>query len=113
MRQLGVRIDKDGSDLVVHGVARNGLITPDDPLDCGNSGTTMRLLSGIVAGAGIEATLIGDESLSGRTMKRIIDPLRSMGAQIEASDNELHRLILSPITASSRCGIRCQLPALS
>ena len=96
MRQLGVRIDKDGSDLVVHGVGRSGLKTPEDPLDCGNSGTTMRLLSGIVAGAGIEATLIGDESLSARTMKRIIDPLRSMGAVIEASDNEYAPIIIKP-----------------
>lgn len=96
MRQLGVRIDKDGSDLVVHGAGRDGLKTPEDPLDCGNSGTTMRLLSGIVAGAGIEATLIGDESLSARTMKRIIDPLRSMGAVIEASDNEYAPIQIKP-----------------
>lgn len=96
MRQLGVRIDKDGSDLVVHGVGRNGFKTPEDPLDCGNSGTTMRLLSGIAAGAGIEATLIGDESLSARTMKRIIDPLRSMGAVIDASENDYAPIIIKP-----------------
>jgi len=96
MRQLGVRIDKDGSELVVHGVGRNGFKTPEDPLDCGNSGTTMRLLSGIVAGAGIEATLIGDESLSARTMKRIIDPLRSMGVIIEASENEYAPIRIKP-----------------
>jgi 3-phosphoshikimate 1-carboxyvinyltransferase len=96
MRQLGVRIDKDGNELVVHGVGRNGLKSPEDPLDCGNSGTTMRLLSGIVAGAGIKATLIGDKSLSGRTMKRIIDPLRSMGAVIEASDDEFAPIEIMP-----------------
>lgn len=96
MRQLGVRIDKDGNDLVVHGVGRSGLTSPEDPLDCGNSGTTMRLLSGIVAGAGVEATLIGDESLSARTMKRIINPLRSMGAVIEASDNEYAPIQIKP-----------------
>ncbi|WP_340105353.1 3-phosphoshikimate 1-carboxyvinyltransferase [Rhodohalobacter sp. 8-1] len=96
MRQLGVRIDKDDDNLVVHGVGRNGLKTPEDPLDCGNSGTTMRLLSGIVAGAGIESTLIGDESLSARTMKRIIDPLRSMGAVIEAADNEFAPIKIKP-----------------
>jgi len=101
MRQLGVRIDKSGNELVVHGVGRNGLKPPADPLDCGNSGTTMRLLSGIVAGAGIEASLIGDESLSARTMKRIIDPLRQMGANIEASEDEY-----APIRLLAHKGIR-------
>lgn len=96
MRQLGVQIDKDGSTLVVHGVGRNGLKTPEDPLDCGNSGTTMRLLSGILAGAGVKASLIGDESLSSRTMKRIIEPLRAMGAEIEAADDEFAPIRISP-----------------
>lgn len=96
MRQLGVRIDKEGRDLVVHGVGRNGLSAPDEPLDCGNSGTTMRLLSGIVAGAGIKATLMGDDSLSARTMKRIINPLRDMGASIEAADDEYAPIKISP-----------------
>jgi len=101
MRQLGVQIDKDGSTLVVHGVGRKGLKSPEDPLDCGNSGTTMRLLSGIVAGAGVKASLIGDKSLSSRTMKRIIEPLRAMGAVIEAADNEF-----APIQISPRKGIQ-------
>lgn len=96
MRQLGVQIDKDGSTLMVHGVGRKGLKTPEDPLDCGNSGTTMRLLSGIVAGAGVKASLIGDESLSARTMKRIIEPLRAMGAEIEAADDEFAPIQISP-----------------
>jgi 3-phosphoshikimate 1-carboxyvinyltransferase len=101
MRQLGVQIDKSGSSLVVHGVGRNGMQTPADPLDCGNSGTTMRLLSGILAGAGVEATLIGDESLSSRTMTRIIEPLRSMGAAIEARDDEY-----APLRLQSHKGIK-------
>ena len=101
MRQLGVRIEKNGRSLVVHGVGRDGLQTPDDPLDCGNSGTTMRLLSGILAGAGVEATLIGDESLSARTMTRILEPLRSMGATIEATDDEF-----APIRLKSHDGIK-------
>lgn len=101
MRQLGVQIDKDGSTLVVHGVGRKGLKSPEDPLDCGNSGTTMRLLSGIVAGAGVKASLIGDKSLSSRTMKRIIEPLRAMGAEIEAADDEF-----APIRISTHKGIK-------
>ncbi len=53
LQQLGVLIEKHGSTVTVHGVGRNGFKTPKEPLDCGNSGTTMRLLSGIVAGAGL------------------------------------------------------------
>lgn len=87
LQQLGVSIEKHGSTITVHGVGRNGFETPKESLDCGNSGTTMRLLSGIIAGAGLEVTLVGDESLSRRTMKRIISPLRMMGAKIEARDD--------------------------
>src|SRR5699024_4576476 len=62
--------------------------TPTADLDCGNSGTTMRLLSGILAGAGVESTVTGDESLSSRTMKRIINPLKEMGVEITAQNND-------------------------
>src|SRR5690606_14250167 len=55
---------------------------PGAPLDCGNSGTTMRLMTGILAGAGLPCELIGDESLSKRPMGRICEPLRTMGAQV-------------------------------
>ncbi|MBN2731533.1 MAG: 3-phosphoshikimate 1-carboxyvinyltransferase [Balneolaceae bacterium] len=88
LRQLGVSIQEEGDTIIVDGVGRNGFHTPDQPLDCGNSGTTMRLLSGIVGGAGISCTLTGDDSLSARTMKRIIDPLKEMGIKIEARDND-------------------------
>ncbi|MEX1136108.1 MAG: 3-phosphoshikimate 1-carboxyvinyltransferase [Balneolales bacterium] len=88
IRQLGVNVELDGEDVLIHGKGRFALRSPDADVDCGNSGTTMRLLSGIIAGAGIEATLIGDESLLKRTMKRIIDPLRMMGAEIVA-DNDV------------------------
>lgn len=87
LKQLGVPIEQDGSTVIIQGVGRDGFSRPTEPLDCGNSGTTMRLLSGIVAGAGMEATLIGDASLGRRTMKRIIQPLRMMGARIEARDD--------------------------
>lgn len=89
MRGLGIEIQEPGDNMViVHGVGRDGLQTPLKDLDCGNSGTTMRLLSGIIAGSGVSARLAGDESLSSRTMKRIIDPLRKMGATIEAREND-------------------------
>ncbi|MDR8393106.1 3-phosphoshikimate 1-carboxyvinyltransferase [Aliifodinibius sp. S!AR15-10] len=87
-RSLGVEIEEQGSTITVHGVGRDGLEEPEEDLDCGNSGTTMRLLSGIVAGAGISCTLVGDESLSARTMRRIIDPLEKMGAEFEARQGD-------------------------
>ncbi len=61
---------------------------PKEPIDCGNSGTTMRLLCGILASKGIEAVLVGDESLSKRPMKRVIEPLKTMGANIESLNND-------------------------
>lgn len=92
MRQLGVEItfeegdEDDAGIMVVNGVGLRGLKKPDGPLDCGNSGTTMRLLAGILAGQDFESEMIGDASLSSRPMKRIIDPLTLMGAQIESND---------------------------
>lgn len=97
-RKLGVTIREldDGDHTVeVEGVGRDGLQTPVDNLDCGNSGTTMRLLSGIIAGSGVTARLTGDDSLSARTMKRIIDPLKKMGAEIEARENDFAPLTIS------------------
>lgn len=98
MRMLGVPIRRQNNEdntVEVEGVGRKGLQQPDEDLDCGNSGTTMRLLSGIIAGAGISARLTGDESLSARTMKRIIDPLSKMGAHIKARDNDYAPLHIS------------------
>jgi 3-phosphoshikimate 1-carboxyvinyltransferase len=88
MKQLGVSIKENGEEVTVYGVGRDGFCNPAVPLDCGNSGTTMRLLSGIVGGAGISCTLTGDESLSVRTMKRIITPLRKMGIGVKARDDD-------------------------
>ena len=88
LRGLGLSIQENGSTVIVEGVGRDGFSPPNQSLDCGNSGTTMRLLSGIVGGAGVACTLTGDESLSKRTMKRIIDPLSRMGIQIKARDND-------------------------
>lgn len=97
LRKLGVTIkagDKQ-NEVTVEGVGRAGLCEPSDDLDCGNSGTTMRLLSGMIAGAGISARLVGDQSLSGRTMERIIVPLRHMGAMVKAQDDNYAPLKIS------------------
>ena len=83
LRQLGVRVPALGAELVVEGVGRPGLLAPRDPLDCGNSGTTARLLAGVVAGAGVTARFVGDRSLSRRPMRRVARPLEAMGAVIE------------------------------
>ncbi|PKD43828.1 3-phosphoshikimate 1-carboxyvinyltransferase [Rhodohalobacter barkolensis] len=96
LRQLGVSIQKKGNRVEIEGVGRDGFRPPESPLDCGNSGTTMRLLSGIMAGAGIKCKLIGDESLSSRTMKRIIDPLRQMGCDISGRDEEFAPIRIEP-----------------
>lgn len=111
LRRLGVDIEKNGDEVTIDGVGRSGFSTPDLPLDCGNSGTTMRLLSGIVAGAGIRCSLIGDESLSSRTMKRIIEPLKKMGCNIEGKNSEYAPLQISSHQGIS--GIRYPLPIAS
>lgn len=86
--QLGVRIETPSpSQRVVHGVGIDGLKAPDAPLDCGNAGTGMRLLAGLLAGQSFDCTLIGDESLSGRPMRRVTGPLSQMGARIDTQDD--------------------------
>jgi 3-phosphoshikimate 1-carboxyvinyltransferase len=82
--KLGLEYERSGRRLTVRGKGKNGLSLASEPLDCGNSGTTMRLISGILAGQPFETTLIGDESLSSRPMRRVIEPLTEMGANIES-----------------------------
>jgi 3-phosphoshikimate 1-carboxyvinyltransferase len=79
MRGLGVEVE----DAVVHGVGMRGLRGASAPLDCGNSGTTMRLLAGLLAAQGFESELVGDESLTKRPMERVVKPLREMGARAD------------------------------
>jgi 3-phosphoshikimate 1-carboxyvinyltransferase len=84
--RMGVRIDVPSSgERVVHGVGLHGLHVPEGALDCGNSGTAMRLLCGVMAGQGFDSVLTGDESLCRRPMRRVTDPLAGMGAEIETS----------------------------
>jgi 3-phosphoshikimate 1-carboxyvinyltransferase len=86
LRRLGVEIRREGSVVHVRGVGKTGFRAPEAPLDCGNSGTTMRLLAGVLAGQDFVSVLTGDESLSRRPMGRISDPLTRMGANIVATD---------------------------
>ena len=88
LRALGIQIDQPEPDvLVVHGKKRL-LTAPKEEIDCGNSGTTMRLLAGLLAGQTFESRLVGDASLSRRPMDRVIAPLRQMGAEIVAEGPE-------------------------
>ncbi len=85
-KAMGVRIEGpyDGH-VIVHGVGLRGLQAPREPLYLGNSGTSMRLLTGLLAGQDFDVELTGDASLSGRPMRRVIDPLAQMGAVVEAT----------------------------
>ena len=87
---MGVRIETpSASQRIVHGVGMEGLTAPRAPIDCGNAGTGMRLLAGLLAGQRFDSVLVGDESLSRRPMRRIIEPLTRMGAQVRAQSGDL------------------------
>jgi 3-phosphoshikimate 1-carboxyvinyltransferase len=86
MRSLGAEVDEDDDVLLVRGVGLGGLRPPDAPVDCGNAGTLMRLLAGLLAGTEGRFELVGDASLSSRPMARIAEPLRRMGATIETTE---------------------------
>ena len=83
-RQMGVEIEEQKDRILVHGRGLHGLSAPSSVLDCGNSGTTTRLISGILAGQSFSSQLTGDASIRKRPMGRIIRPLRQMGASIES-----------------------------
>jgi len=91
-RAMGIEIeegrDEKGGFIRVFGKGLRGLNKPDKPLDCGNSGTTTRLISGILAGQGFETRLTGDASLSRRPMRRIIEPLKAIGASIRSENKD-------------------------
>lgn len=87
-RQMGVEIYRDGDALCVDGKGWEGLRAPAAPINCGNSGTTMRLLSGLLAGRRFASQLQGDASLSQRPMQRVIDPLTRMGAHIKSKGGD-------------------------
>ena len=99
--QLGVRIEEEDTEVLVHGVGLSGFEAPNAPLDCGNSGTTMRLLAGVLAGQDFTSVLTGDESLRTRPMQRIIEPLELMGAQISSNEGYAPLTILGSSTLTA------------
>lgn len=94
MQALGIAIEKDDSEVRIEGRGLNGLRAPTGPLDAGNSGSTIRMLSGILAAQPFVTTIGGDESLSKRPMQRIITPLAQMGARIQARDGKFPPLTI-------------------
>lgn len=111
-RAMGVSIERHGEgEVVVHGVGLHGLAAPDGPLDLGNAGTGMRLMCGLMAGQPFDTVLTGDASLCSRPMGRVIDPLRLMGAKIDAQEGGRPPL---KITGGSQLkGIHYDLPMAS
>jgi len=94
-RSLGIKIELKGDKVIVNGKGLKGLTAPIDPIYLGNSGTSMRVIPGILAGQNFSSELTGDESLSKRPMKRIIDPLKMMGVDIETADGGLPPLVIN------------------
>src|SRR5204863_6455829 len=93
LRRLGVRISQAVSTVTVEGRSLK-LDAPTRDLDAGNSGTTVRMLSGILAGQAFESTFVGDASLSRRPMKRVIEPLRLLGASLSAREDNFLPLMI-------------------
>jgi len=87
LRDLGVKIEKTDNDLLIHGAKITDLSEPSGVLEVGNSGTSIRLMAGVLASTNFMSVISGDHSINNRPMKRIIDPLRSMGAAIFGRDN--------------------------
>lgn len=103
LQQLGVKIVHELDRFVIAGNGYYGLENSLIPLDCGNSGTTMRLLSGILAAQPFTSKLVGDESLSQRPMRRIIEPLSQMGAKIESQSGGFAPLVIHGNRLHSIC----------
>ncbi|MGY4706921.1 3-phosphoshikimate 1-carboxyvinyltransferase [Candidatus Bipolaricaulota sp. J31] len=110
LRALGVVIRREGERVTVAGKGPEGLSPPREPLHCGNSGTTMRLLAGVLAGRPFTSVLVGDDSLSRRPMRRIIEPLSRMGAEIAGREGEYPPL---RIRGGRLRGISYELPVAS
>lgn len=110
-RSMGVAIEDDGKTVTVHGAGLHGLKEPDDVLDCGNSGTTIRLMTGLLAGQKFFSVLTGDRYLRRRPMRRVTEPLAMMGASIVGRGNGT--LVPLAITGSPLHGISYGSPIAS
>lgn len=111
-KKMGIEIELDGTDVTVHGKGLNGLKAPTETLDVGNSGTTLRLMTGILSAQPFSCTVTGDSSIQKRPMDRVEKPLKQMGAEITGQGGEK---ILAPlhITGHSLKGTHYTLPVAS
>ncbi|MEA4816464.1 MAG: 3-phosphoshikimate 1-carboxyvinyltransferase [Lachnospiraceae bacterium] len=115
-RQMGIKIEISGTDVTIYGNGLHGLKAPEETLNVGNSGTTIRLLSGILAGSGFKSRLTGDSSIQKRPMDRIFTPLSLMGAKFKnLKDSIPEGKLFAPfeITGSALKGISYVLPVAS
>mgnify|MGYP000249532073 FL=1 len=111
-RDLGVTIEDDGDVVRIHGVGFDGLKAPQNKLDMGNSGTSIRLISGVLAGQDFDVEMFGDDSLSKRPMDRVTIPLRQMGVEVSGqTDRDLPPLKMHG--SKSLKPIHYQLPVAS
>ncbi|MFH0067466.1 3-phosphoshikimate 1-carboxyvinyltransferase [Peribacillus sp. NPDC056705] len=110
-KQLGVHIEQDGQNVKIEGKGFNGLKEPESVLDVGNSGTTIRLMMGILAGQPFSAVLAGDESIAKRPMTRVVNPLRQMGAVIDGRKGAEYTPLC--IRGGKLKGFRYELPVAS
>ena len=97
-QKLGIEIENTPEKIIIHGKGLHGLTAPTEILDCGNSGTTTRLISGILSGQSFTSTLTGDASIQKRPMKRIMEPLSAMGADITS----IHQNNCAPLTINGK-----------
>ncbi len=110
-RAMGVKINDDGETIRIHGRGLHGLMEPSDVLDCGNSGTTIRLITGLLSGQSFFSVVTGDQYLRKRPMKRIVEPLSRMGASI--SGRNLGSLAPLAINGSKLNAINYESPVSS
>lgn len=108
-KNLGINIEKNNDEILINGCGLYGLQAPEDPIYCGNSGTLMRLLAGVLAGQPFKTILLGDESLSKRPMQRISIPLNNMGANINTTENTAPIII----SGSTLHGLQYKMPVPS
>lgn len=118
-RQMGVAMHEEGGALLVEGVGLRGLRAPAGAIDCGNSGTTMRLMTGLLAAQPFSCELYGDESLSGRPMGRVAAPLKARGARIEGRSGKKVGDIYPPlqirgvVEGDALLGLEYEMPVAS
>lgn len=110
-RACGTKIDFEGDDCIIEGKGLTKLNPPSTSIYCGNSGTAMRLMMGVFAGQNFPVTLTGDESLSSRPMRRVMEPLKRMGASIQVSENGTAPVAIEPVKRLNSVNWEMQVPS--